>query len=144
VQKIAGNGTGDTRWKIPGVLDWSTGVYNPCVDITKSTTTLYASDRDVFLFLVDDLIRAVRENVPELHRWVGRIYVFAAFVSGLGGLAFILEQGTIGGLPMDAGFGLYGVLVVLASVATFWYAIKREIPTHRAWAIRLFALVIGS
>jgi hypothetical protein len=24
VQRIAGNGTGDTRWKIPGVLDWST------------------------------------------------------------------------------------------------------------------------
>jgi hypothetical protein len=55
VQRIAGNGTGDTRWKVPGVLDWSTGVYNPLVDITKSTTTLYASDRDVFLFLVDDL-----------------------------------------------------------------------------------------
>jgi hypothetical protein len=54
VQRIAGNGTGDTRWKVPGVLDWSTGVYNPNVDITKDTTTLYASDRDVFLFLVDD------------------------------------------------------------------------------------------
>ncbi len=55
VQQIAGNGTGDTRWKVPGVLDWSTGVYNPLVDITQDTTTLYASDRDVFLFLVDDL-----------------------------------------------------------------------------------------
>lgn len=55
VQRIAGNGTGDTRWKVPGVLDWSTGIYNPRVDVTKETTTLYASDRDVFLFLVDDL-----------------------------------------------------------------------------------------
>jgi hypothetical protein len=55
VQKIAGNGTGDTRWKVPGVLDWLTGVYNPNVDVSKDTTTLYASDRDVFLFLVDDL-----------------------------------------------------------------------------------------
>nr|WP_319483779.1 DUF932 domain-containing protein [uncultured Cohaesibacter sp.] len=54
VQRIAGNGTGDTRWKVPGILDWSTGIYNPHVDITKDTTTLYASDRDVFLFLVDD------------------------------------------------------------------------------------------
>ncbi len=54
VQRIAGNGTGDTRWKIPGVLDWSTGTYNPNVDITHDTTTLYASDRNVFLFLVDD------------------------------------------------------------------------------------------
>jgi len=54
VMKIAGNGTGDTRWKVPGVLDWSTMHYNPHVDVSNETTTLYASDRDVFLFLVDD------------------------------------------------------------------------------------------
>src|SRR5215475_12984052 len=71
VQRIAGNGTGDTRWKVPGVLDWSTGIYNPCVDISKDTTTLYASDRDVFLFLVDDLnpIEAgrLRDGSPDLY-----------------------------------------------------------------------------
>jgi hypothetical protein len=54
VMKIAGTGTGDTRWKVPGVLDWNSMTHNPFVDITKDTTTLYASDRDVFLFLVDD------------------------------------------------------------------------------------------
>jgi hypothetical protein len=54
VQRIAGKGTSDTRWKGPGMLDWSTGIYNPCVDITQDTTAPYASDRDVFLFLVDD------------------------------------------------------------------------------------------
>lgn len=54
VMKIAGNGTGDTMWKVPGVLDWATMTHNPFIDITKDTTTLYASDRDVFLFLVDD------------------------------------------------------------------------------------------
>ena len=57
VRKIAGDGTGDTRWKVPGCIEWGNahGVsYNPEVDITKENTTLYASDRDVFLFLVDD------------------------------------------------------------------------------------------
>ena len=54
VQRIAGDGVGDTRWKVPGILDWSTGIYNPNVDVTMDMTTLYASDRDVFLFLVDD------------------------------------------------------------------------------------------
>ncbi|WP_334184853.1 DUF932 domain-containing protein [Novosphingobium sp.] len=54
VMQIAGNGTGDTRWKVPGVLDWSSMTYNPHVDVTNDNTTLYASDRDVFLFLVDD------------------------------------------------------------------------------------------
>lgn len=54
VMTVAGNGIGDTRWKVPGVLDWATMTHNPFVDVTKDTTTLYASDRDVFLFLVDD------------------------------------------------------------------------------------------
>ncbi len=54
VMKIAGDGIGDTRWKVPGLLDWSTMTHNPFVEVTRDTTTLYASDRDVFLFLVDD------------------------------------------------------------------------------------------
>ncbi len=65
VQRIAGNGTGDTRWKVPGVLDWSTGIYNPNVDVSKETTTLYASDRDVFLFLVDDLNPIEAGKLPD-------------------------------------------------------------------------------
>jgi len=54
VMRIAGDGAGDTRWKVPGLLDWSAMTHNPYVEVTKDTTTLYASDRDVFLFLVDD------------------------------------------------------------------------------------------
>ena len=56
VQRIAGDGTGRDgyRWKIPGVLDWHSHLYNPEAEVTRESTTLYASDRDVFLFLVDD------------------------------------------------------------------------------------------
>lgn len=57
VMKVAGNGTGDTRWKVPGCINWNDAhgvTYNPNVEITKQNTTLYASDRDIFLFLVDD------------------------------------------------------------------------------------------
>jgi hypothetical protein len=58
VQKIAGNGVGDTNWKVPGTIDWGNAhrvSYNPNVVISKQNTTLYASDRDIFLFLVDDM-----------------------------------------------------------------------------------------
>lgn len=54
VRKIAGSGRGEMRWKIPGELDWSTMRYHPNIDITKENTTLYASDRDFFIFLCDD------------------------------------------------------------------------------------------
>ncbi len=65
VQRVAGNGTGDTRWKVPGVLDWGSNIYNPYVEISKETTTLYASDRDVFMFLVDDLNPIEAGRLPD-------------------------------------------------------------------------------
>lgn len=45
----------DPRWKVPGVIDWRTSTYNPNAVVTRESTTLFASDRDVFLFMVDDL-----------------------------------------------------------------------------------------
>lgn len=54
VRAIAGTGRGEMRWKIPGVLDWRTNIYDPEAPVTIDSTTLYASDRDVFMFLVDD------------------------------------------------------------------------------------------
>lgn len=47
--------TSSAGWKIPGVMDWGTMIYDPNHPVTKDTTTLFASDRDVFIFLVDDL-----------------------------------------------------------------------------------------
>jgi hypothetical protein len=90
------------------------------------------------------LIGRVRSRWPALHRWLGRIYVSAALLAGLGGLTFILVVGTIGGRIMDVGFGLYGALMVLAAVQTYRYARARSLKLHRAWALRLFALAIGS
>lgn len=55
VMQVAGNGDGkDSRWKVPGRLDWSTSRYDPEAPVTIDTTTLFASDRDSFIFLVDD------------------------------------------------------------------------------------------
>ena len=86
----------------------------------------------------------IRNNVPALHRWIGRIYTMAALIAGIGGLTFIALKGTIGGASMNLGFSLYGALMLIASVETIWNAWKRNFVQHRAWAIRLFALAIGS
>lgn len=90
------------------------------------------------------LIRTVRERVPRLHRWIGRTYALLALATGVGGLVFIGIQGTIGGIPMALGFALYGTLIIIAAVETVRHARARRYDRHRAWAIRLFALVIGS
>ena len=90
------------------------------------------------------LIASVRESVPKLHRWLGRIYGTTALITGFGGLVFIALNGTIGGAPMNVGFGLYGALTVVAAFQTIRYARAKLFDRHRAWAIRLFALAVGS
>jgi hypothetical protein len=90
------------------------------------------------------LIGAIRARFPGLHRWAGRVYVAASLFTGIGGLAFIAARGTIGGPVMSAGFSLYGILTVLCAVQTFRHARARRLALHRAWALRLFALAIGS
>ncbi|WP_234843112.1 DUF2306 domain-containing protein [Sinorhizobium meliloti] len=90
------------------------------------------------------LIGSVRRNVPALHRWLGRIYVASAGLAGLGGFGFILGRGTIGGPLMDTGFGIYGALMVLCAAMVYARARSGSYAQHRAWAIRLFALTVGS
>lgn len=90
------------------------------------------------------LLHSVRQKWPALHRLMGRIYILACIFTSIGGLVFILLNGTIGGWLMDMAFGLYGMLMLICAIQTFRFAYKREAVTHRAWAIRLFSLAIGS
>ncbi|MBT1689394.1 DUF2306 domain-containing protein [Dawidia soli] len=90
------------------------------------------------------LIEALRVRYSAFHRWVGRVYVVASLLSALGGLTFIFIKGTIGGPPMDIGFGLYGILMLVAGIETYRHAAAGRYEQHRAWALRLYALAIGS
>jgi uncharacterized membrane protein len=120
-------------------------LYEPNTPVATSGIALHFATGGVVLVLgAIQLLRSVRDAWPALHRWIGRVYVVCALAAGLGGLTFIAAKGTIGGTVMDLGFGLYGVLTVLAAVQTFRYARARDLERHRAWAIRLFALAIGS
>lgn len=92
------------------------------------------------------LVESVRRRAPRVHRWIGWTYATSAALTGLGGLAFIALRGgtTVGGATMSFGFALYGALMVLAAVMAVRHAMARNLVVHRAWAIRLYALVIGS
>ena len=90
------------------------------------------------------LIEAIRVRYSQFHRWIGRIYVVSSLLAAVGGLVFIVVKGTIGGTLMDVGFALYGGLMILAGVQTYRHAVSRHINKHRTWALRLYALAIGS
>lgn len=90
------------------------------------------------------LLKGVRSRYPTFHRWTGRLYIIASIFTAVGGLSFIALEGTIGGTVMDIGFGLYGILMLLAAVETLRHAKAGRMEQHNAWAWRLYALAIGS
>lgn len=77
-----------------------------------------------------------------LHRWTGRVYVSAGLLAGVGGMSFILARHD-GGAPHVA-FAIWGSVMMLSSIMAFVHARARRFELHRAWAIRLFAMVLGS
>lgn len=128
------------RWNeiLPGLYDQNTA---------RATTGIglhFATGGIILILGSIQLIDAVRLRYLAFHRWVGRIYILASILVSLGGLTFIIVKGTIGGIVMDIGFGLYGILMLLAAVQTYRHAVAKNTETHRAWALRLYALAIGS
>lgn len=120
-------------------------LYEPDTPVATAGMGLHFAAGGVVLVLAGlQLIAGLRNRYPAVHRWIGRVYVATALGAGVGGLVFIAAKGTVGGWPMDLGFSLYGVLTVVAAVQTFRHAWARRLDAHRAWALRLFALAIGS
>ncbi|MCG8349967.1 MAG: DUF2306 domain-containing protein [Chloroflexales bacterium] len=120
-------------------------LYNPDAPVATAGIGLHFAAGGIILVLgCIQLLGAVRTRYPALHRWIGRVYITAALLAGVGGLASIAAKGTIGGTVMNIGFSLYGILMVLTAVQTFRHARARRMEAHRAWALRLFALAIGS
>ncbi|HEV7348478.1 DUF2306 domain-containing protein [Telluribacter sp.] len=121
------------------------GLYDKGSVATTSGIGLHFAMGGIILILGSiQLIGSIRERWPVVHRWIGRVYVLASLLAAVGGLLFIALKGTIGGLVMDLGFGLYGVLMLVAAMATYRYARAGQLEKHRAWALRLYALAIGS
>ncbi|MFK7805741.1 MAG: DUF2306 domain-containing protein [Anaerolineae bacterium] len=89
-------------------------------------------------------IHRLRIAYPKIHRFFGKIYIGASFLTAIGGLTFIAVSGTIGGTVMNIGFALYGILMLVATVETVRHARNKNFDTHNEWSMRLYALAIGS
>ncbi len=121
------------------------GLYAPARPVATGGLSLHFAAGGMVLVLgCLQVLASVRNRLPRLHRWGGRVYVLASFAAGIGGLAFVLTEGTIGGAVMSTGFFIYGAATVVCSVQTIRYARARKFTQHRAWALRLFALALGS
>lgn len=86
---------------------------------------------------------ALRKRRPQLHRWMGRIYLgVGVLVGGLSGL--YMAQFAYGGIGVKLGFaGL-----ALAWLFTGWQAYRAirsgDVARHRAWMVRNFSLTLAA
>ncbi|WP_372016754.1 DUF2306 domain-containing protein [Pseudoxanthomonas sp. 10H] len=85
----------------------------------------------------------IRARHRAVHRWTGRVYVGAGLLAGVGGLSFIATHGAYA-RPASIAFALWGGVLVLCAGMAYLHARARRFDLHRAWAIRLFAMVLGS
>jgi hypothetical protein len=85
----------------------------------------------------------IRTRYRAVHRWTGRVYVSAGFLAGAGGLSYILTHGTESRAAAIA-FSLWGAVMMFCAVKAYVHARAKRFDLHRAWAIRLFATVLGS
>src|SRR3954469_5216316 len=80
------------------------GLYEPGSRAATAGIGMHFAAGGVILVLgCIQLMAGVRKRWPAVHRWIGRVYVTAAFLAGVGGLTFIFTNGTIGRTPMDLG-----------------------------------------
>jgi hypothetical protein len=84
----------------------------------------------------------LRNRAVNRHRWIGRAYVVAVLVGGLGGLA--LAPRSQAGLVTHIGFGLLGVLWLLATLQAYRSIRARDQVRHRMWMIRSYSLTLAA
>jgi uncharacterized membrane protein len=76
------------------------------------------------------------------HRWMGRGYVVAVLVGGLGALG--LAPLSLGGLVTHIGFGLLGALWLTATLQAYLKIRAGDQVRHREWMIRSYALTLAA
>jgi uncharacterized membrane protein len=85
---------------------------------------------------------AFRNRFLTLHRWMGRVYLFAILIGGLAGL--YLARIAFGGLPAQIGFGALAVLWLATGVMAYLAIRRGQIESHREWMIRSYALTLAA
>ena len=79
---------------------------------------------------------------PAVHRWIGRLYLLAIAVGGVGGLG--IAAISHGGPPTHVGFGMLAVLWLYSGAAAYLAIRAGDLAAHRMWMIRNFALTFGA
>lgn len=86
---------------------------------------------------------AIRRRWPAIHRWNGRVFMFAALVATLNGLYLTWIRGSYLNIPSAVSISINGFLILLYAVWAWRAAIVHDYSSHRRHALRAYLLVNG-
>jgi hypothetical protein len=89
------------------------------------------------------LVPQLRKYAPAFHRWNGRVYIPAVFVTSVAGLYMVWFRKSTGDFVQHLGITLDAILIMTFAVLALRYALARDLKTHRRWALRLFIAANG-
>lgn len=132
---------GSWRFLILG-LDLSFPDFDDHIDLRPLPFIVHVSLAPAALVLgLFQFMPRLRAKRPAIHRATGRLYVLCVGTSGLAGLWLSLFAP--GGPVAGVGFGALALLWISVTGVAVAHAINRNIPAHRAWMIRSFALTLA-
>mgnify|MGYP000400969408 CR=1 FL=1 len=91
------------------------------------------------------LIPRVRQKIPAIHRWNGRLYIAIAIIMSLSGAFMVITRTdkVAGDAFGHAALMINGLIIIVCAIRAFGYARQRNFALHRIWALRLFVAVSG-
>jgi len=121
---------------VPGEVK-SNGFFSPLGLETHIAASGVALLLGAFQFL-----KPLRQKLPAVHRWMGRIYITACVVGGVAGGSIALFSTS--GLPAGLGFLTLAVIWVPITLMAWVCAMRRDFVAHERWMIRSFALTFAA
>ncbi len=83
------------------------------------------------------LVPQIRKYAPAFHRWNGRLFLFTVVGLSLSGFYLVWVRQTSPTFLDGLSTSFNGLLILTFAFLTTRYAIARNIPVHRRWAMRL-------
>jgi len=91
-----------------------------------------------------NFVLALRRRFGHLHRVTGRVFFGAGVVLGLTAFSLLLSVEPQRTPIIDIARGVFGLALLLALAQAITAIRARDIPRHRAWVIRTYAIGMGS
>lgn len=85
-------------------------------------------------------IPGIRQRRPGLHRWSGRVFITAGALTAVSALVMNVVFPPVGGPGKESAVYTISVALLAALAIALSAILHRDVPRHRAWMIRAFAI----